>query len=228
MQDTPPSGRKGKNGGDRTRQKRRRPLTAEAITSVAVGIADAEGLDAVSIRRIATDLNARPMSLYNHFDSKDELLASMSDYVSGEVLVEPPLPEDWREALTAIARRLYAVMVTHPWLVFTYGRLPRFGPNATKLAKQMAEAVATLPLEGEEVWTMMGTVNDYVLGHSLRAAAAPRPKDYDDAIPESEIAKSPELASLPKWLRSRASVERFESGLQIVLDGIERRVLSDS
>ena len=96
------------------------------------------------------------MSLYDHFDSKDDLLASMSDYVSGEVLVEPPLPEDWREALAAIARRLYTVMVTHPWLVFTYGRLPRFGPNATKLAKQMAEAVATLPLEEEEVWTMHG------------------------------------------------------------------------
>jgi AcrR family transcriptional regulator len=220
-------GPKEKDSGARTRRKRR-PLTAGAITDSAIGIADAEGLEAVSIRRIAADLDARPMSLYDHFDSKDDLLAAMADQVSGEVLVPPPLPEEWREALTAIARRLYAVMVTHPWLVFTFGRLPRFGPNATKLAKQMAEAVATLPLEQEEVWTMMGTVNDYVLGHSLRAAAAPPPEEYDDAIPESEIAKSPELASLPKWLRSRASVERFETGLKIVLDGVERRVLSDS
>ena len=68
-------------------------------------------------------------------------------------------------------------------------------------------------------------MNDYVLGHTLRAVAAPKPEDLDDVIPESDLADAPELASLPKWLRSRATVERFEAGLGIVLDGVERRVL---
>ncbi len=222
MQDNSPSGRKGNRG--QGKGGRRQPLTAEGITAAAVKLADAEGLEAVSIRRIAAVLDARPMSLYNHFDSKDDLLAAMADEVSREVLVEPPLPEEWREAVRAIAMRLYAAMITHPWLVVLFGRQPSFGPNATKLAKQMAEAVSTLPLEQAEVWTMLGTVNDYVLGHTLRAVAVVKPEALDNVIPESELANSPELASLPKWLRSRASVERFETGLQVVLDGVERRV----
>jgi AcrR family transcriptional regulator len=221
--DISPSGRKGKG----KRGKGRQPLTAEALTAAAIAIADADGLEAVSIRRIAADLEARPMSLYNHFDSKDDLLAAMADEVSREILVEPPLPEDWREAVRAISMRLYAAMITHPWLVVLFGRQPTFGPNAMKLAKQMAEAVSTLPLEQAEVWTMLGTVNDYVLGHTLRAVAIVKPEATDDVIPESELSKSPELASLPRWLRSRAEVERFEAGLEVVLDGIERRVLAD-
>lgn len=227
MEDTSSSGRRAKKGGSaRPKGKRSRPLTAEAITAAAIAIADSDGLEGVSIRRIAADLDARPMSLYDHFDSKDELLAAMVEEVRGEALVEGPLPEDWREALTAIAMRLYALLISHPWLVPVFGKQPRFGPNATKLAKQMAEAVAALPIEQEELWTMQGTVNDYVLGHSLRAVAAPKPEDLDDVIPDSELAEAPELASLPRWLRSRASVERFETGLQIVLDGVERRILA--
>jgi AcrR family transcriptional regulator len=199
-------------------------LTPEVITSTAIVIADAEGLEAVSIRRIAAELDARPMSLYDHFDSKDDLLGAMSEEVTGEFLIETPLPEHWREALTAIARRNYAVLVSHRWYITVRGLQPRFGPNATKAAKLSADAVATLPLEREEIWLLLGTVNDYVLGHSLRALEIGKPEDLEDLISESDLAEYPELSGLPESFRSRASVERFEAGLQIVLDGVERRV----
>jgi AcrR family transcriptional regulator len=208
------------------RTKRRAPLSAEAITAAAIRIADRDGLDAVSIRNVAAALDARPMSLYDHFESKDDLLSSMADEVSKEILIEEPLPEEWRQALAGIARRMYGAFVSHSWVISIYTKQPRFGPGSTRLAKQMAEAVANIPLESAEVWALQGTVNDYVLGHSLRAVTTPRPGGLADVSSEIDLAGSPELASLPAYLRSRDSIERFEFGLQSVLDGVERRILA--
>jgi AcrR family transcriptional regulator len=210
--------------GDRVKGQRRRPLTPEAIISAAIRMADAEGLDAVSIRRIAAEIDARPMSLYDHFPSKGALLSAMADEVAGEVLGHPPLPEHWREALTRISRQLYGMLVRHPWLVSVTSRYPRFGPNSERLAAQMAEAMSGLSLEPAEMWILVGTVNDYVLGHSLRATTIAKPEDLEDVIAEPAIEAAPELGSLPDYLQTRASVERFEAGLEAVLDGIERRL----
>ena len=190
----------------------RRRLTPDAITGAAIQIADAEGLDAVSIRRVAAALGARPMSLYDHFDSKDDLLASMANEVVAGVLIESPLPAGWREALTKIARRLYGTLVGHPWLVFVLPKRRRFGPNDSKQAEQLALALSSVKLEPAEVWTLVGTLNDYVLGHSLRVALAPKGIDLEEAIPKSDLV-DPELAALPDWLRTRSTLERFESGL---------------
>jgi AcrR family transcriptional regulator len=192
---------------------------------MAIRIADAEGVDAVSIRRVAAALEARPMSLYDHIPNKEALLSSMADEVVQEVLVEPPLPDDWREALTEIARLLYRMLVSHPWLVSVSSRHPRFGPNSERQAAQLAEAMSGLSLEPAEMWILIGTVNDYVLGHSLRAVTIAKPEDLGDVVAEPTIEAVPELASLPNYLQTRASLERFEASLQIVLDGIERRVL---
>ena len=205
---------------------RRRPLKSEAILTTAIRIADAAGLDAVSIRRVAAELDARPMSLYDHIASKEALLSSMADEVVKEVLVEPPLPEGWRDALTVISRLLYRTLVSHPWLVSVFSAQPRFGPSSEKQAAQLAEAMSGLSLESADLWILVGTVNDYVLGHSLRAVSIPRPRDLEDVIAGPAIEAVPELASLPDYLQTRASVERFEAGLKAVLDGVERQILN--
>ena len=130
--------------GDGGKGRRRPALTPEAIVAAAIRIADDDGLEAVSIRRIASEIDARPMSLYDHFVNKDALLAAMADEVVGEVLVDPPLPDGWREALAAISRQLYAMLVRHPWLVVVTSKHPRFGPNSEKQAAQFAEAMSGL------------------------------------------------------------------------------------
>jgi AcrR family transcriptional regulator len=198
-------------------------LTPVAITMAATAIADAEGLEAVSIRRVAAELGARPMSLYRHIASKEDLLALMADKVYEEILVQQPLPADWREAMATLARRYYATFVAHPWAVLLFTRGARFGSASTKLAKQMARALAGLQLEPDDVWLAGGTMNDYVLGHSLRAVSPPTAVELADAVAPSDVVEFPELASLKDSLRSRSSTDRFELGLEIVLDGIERR-----
>ncbi len=199
---------------------------AAEIVAAAIRIADEEGLEAVSIRRLAADLDGRPMSFYDHFESKDELLSAMADQVVSEVLVDGSLPTHWRDAMAKIARLLYATLVRHPWLVSVFTTNPRFGPNSEKQAMQIARAMSGLQLEPAEMWVLAGTVNDYVLGHSLRAVTVARPEDLEGIIAEPAIEAAPELASLPGYLQTRASIERFEAGLKIVLDGIEKHHLA--
>jgi hypothetical protein len=103
-------------------------------------------------------------------------------------------------------------------------RLPRFGPNAERQAGQFAEVMSGLSLDSAEMWVLVGIVNDYVLGHSMRAISIPKPEDLEDVIAEAAIEAAPELGSLPKYLQTRATIERFEVGLEAVLDGIERQL----
>jgi AcrR family transcriptional regulator len=205
--------------------KKRRRLSPEAITEAAIRLADAEGLEAVSIRRVAAELDGRAMSLYDHFASKRELLASMTDEVVGEMLVSKPMPKGWREAVAVSARTMYAAYASHPWALFAHAERVGPGPNGVKIAKQMARALATLPLEHGDVWQVQGIVNDYVIGYSFRTVGTVSPEDMEAAIAASDVVEFPELAALPDNLRNRSSIARFELGLQTVLDGIERRFL---
>ena len=85
-------------------------------------IADEDGAEAVSMRRIASELGVGTMSLYHHVGDKEELLALMSDAVSGELLVPGEILGDWRAALRAIAHRTREALLRHPWLIETTGR----------------------------------------------------------------------------------------------------------
>src|SRR5690242_20346490 len=84
----------------------RPPLSRAAIVAAAIRLADAEDLDAVSIRRVAALLDARPMTLYSYIGSKDALLELMFEELAGTVTDGDPRPgDDWRAAMMAIAAR---------------------------------------------------------------------------------------------------------------------------
>jgi len=210
--------------GPRTSRSR---LSTQAIVETAIAIADIDGLDAVSIRRVAAILEVRPMSLYTHIVSKDELLALMANELVGTLIVEQPLPDDWREALTVTSRKMFRTFVMHPWLLTLFTRRPRHGPNAARQAKQSARAVQSLRLPPEQMWRMLGIVNDYVIGNALRVATSPSAGDMFKVLSEAERAAQPELAVLLRFEEGRLLAEGFEIGLQVVLDGIEQRFVTD-
>src|SRR5262244_701385 len=111
----------------------RRPrFTRQQIAAVALAIADAEGFDAVSMRRIAAELGAGTMTLYYYVRTKDELIALMDDAIMGEILIpEDEIPEGWREGMAEIARRSHAIFVRHPWSLESL-RNAEGGPNALR------------------------------------------------------------------------------------------------
>lgn len=191
------------------------------IVLVAVGIADAEGLQGVSIRRIAGELQMRPMSLYTYIASKDELLELMAEHVVGEVLIRHPLPGDWRAAITLIATRSHEVFTAHPWILAISQRRATLGRNGLRHAEQQLSAIAPLNLPPTEEWKILFLINDLALGHALRvahAAAAP-----PNAYPDFDAADYPHLAralTAPAPARSAAS---FRAALDLLLDAVEAR-----
>lgn len=201
-------------------------LSTQAIVDTAIALADVDGLDAVSIRRVAAVLGVRPMSLYTHIVSKDELLALMADELVGTLIVESPLPADWREAVSMIARRSFRMFSSHSWLFPLFTRRPRLGPNSTRQAKQLAQAVESLDLPPEDKWKMLGIVNDYVLGNAMRIATSGIAKELVSSLTDEDRAVMPEAEALARAEEARLADQGFELGLQVVLDGVERRFVS--
>jgi AcrR family transcriptional regulator len=155
----------------RPAEVRKPRLTLEAIVDAAVELADAEGLEAVSIRRVAAVLNVRPMSLYSHIHRKDDLLDLMLDRIAAEVLL-PDLPRgDWQEALRAIAHQSRQTALRHPWILRTIGSRPRIGPNAIRHIEQSLAALADLPVDRARKVSILTAVDTYAIGNIVSEVA---------------------------------------------------------
>jgi AcrR family transcriptional regulator len=154
----------------RSHRQRRAPLTRQAIVTSAVSLADREGLGAVSIRRIAAELEARPMSIYSFaaIEHKDELFDLMIDEVSEE-LVLPELSQNWREALLAIALRLRSVLLRHTWWIDLIGRNVLIGPNGIRYREQTLAALDDLEIDGTLKLAVLVAVETYVVGQTAFA-----------------------------------------------------------
>jgi AcrR family transcriptional regulator len=201
-------------------------LTREAIVAAAIAVADAEGLDAVSIRRVAGDLGVRPMSLYTHIASKDDLLDLMVNEVIAEAIVPEPLPEDWRAAMREIAVRSHDTFVAHPWTLQAFSQRPRVGPNALRHAEQSGAAVAGLGLDPRTAATLLAVVDDYALGHAMRAIFTPHEAKLRELL--DETLRSADPGDFPHLTASRGAIPRddsFELGLEALLDGLERTLM---
>jgi AcrR family transcriptional regulator len=179
---------------------RRPKFSREQIAAAALEIADAEGFEAVSMRRIAARLGAGTMSLYRYIATKADLLALIDDALRGEALAPEPLPAGWREALTLVARQTRDAYLRHPWAVRVLPGGPAAdttlaGPNGLRHAEQSLAALASAPLDMDAKADLLAIVDDYVFGHLLHAAD----------LTERDAGR---LAG------------RFDQGLRLLLDGV--------
>ncbi|MBS1844551.1 MAG: TetR/AcrR family transcriptional regulator C-terminal domain-containing protein [Actinobacteria bacterium] len=216
----------------------RRPAHSRAdIARAAVEIADSEGFDAVSMRRVAQRLGAGTMTLYHYVRNKDELITLMSDAVMAEIVVpEEELADDWRAALTQIAIRTRAVFAAHRWIFERMGD-GRPGPSGLRHFEQSLQAVAPLGLGRNETFELIGLVDDYVFGYSLREQQELEehergwpPEVRDFFRRELESGRYPRISaffdndfdsSFNAVLEFLNQPGRFERGLNRLLDGIE-------
>jgi AcrR family transcriptional regulator len=226
----------------RVEPSRRRPrLSREEIAATAVRIADDEGLDALSMRRLAAELDAGTMTLYYYLRTKDELLALVSDAVMGEVVVPAGerLPDDWRAAVTVIARRSRDALRRHPWM-FDIGCDPPLGPNSVRHFDQTMQAVARLDADFATKLDVITSVDEYVFGFCLHERQTLHADAGNDASMQRYVedlvatGDFPELSRLVQsegtahvWAQLTAHAEdpeRFDRNLARLLDGIERDV----
>ena len=213
-------------------------LSRDRIVRAAIELADAEGIEGLSMRRLAEELDAAPMALYRHVANKDDLLDGMIDLVFAELDV--PTGSGWRTAMRERATGMRRALLRHPWAVGmmeggTPGRASFRHHNAT-MGCLRQQAGLSFPTAVHAYSAM----DSYIYGFALQETTLPF-RDADQAVEEAErrqsaaaSAMSPEafakeypfLFEIAQQLaESRYDYDaEFGFGLDLILDGIERLV----
>src|SRR5262249_4191555 len=140
-------------------------FTREQIARAALTMADAEGFEALSMRRVADALGAGTMTLYHYVRTRDDLLALVEDALMGEIAdAGEPLPKAWRPAVRKLAGATRDTCARHPWALRSLTGL-RLGPNALRHVEQSLQAVSSLGLAVDRKLEILSIVDDYVFGH---------------------------------------------------------------
>lgn len=181
-----------------THRGRAPSLTHEQITATATAIADAEGLEAVSMRRVARELGVGTMSLYRYVATRDEILELMSDAAMGEIVVDHD-EDTWRETLTVSAHRYRGLILRHPWIVTTLGPRPTIGPNSLRWLEGTLAHLDRPGLTIDQILDMTGTVLAFVQGYTR------------DELAEREAQRTTGLSG-EQWRRRQAPYMRTVLG----------------
>ncbi|MFL6112483.1 MAG: TetR/AcrR family transcriptional regulator [Catenulispora sp.] len=141
-------------------------LTHAQIAAAAVALADAEGLEAVSMRRLAIELGVATMALYRYVVSKDELLELMIDAVAQPDALTADLA-DWRAVFREIARQQRQTALAHPWLISAQAQVPNLlTPARSEVGERMIGALEPLPLSGDQKMRFIRALYAYAHGAS--------------------------------------------------------------
>ncbi|MEU8622375.1 TetR/AcrR family transcriptional regulator [Streptomyces sp. NPDC048623] len=133
------------------------------VVAAAVRIADAEGIDAVSMRRIAADLGCGTMSLYNYVPRKEDLYELMVDAASAEYELPETPSGDWRADMTGLARQTRAIMERHPWLARVMTTAYGFSPNALRYLEWCLGALVPLDVDPGLKMQLIAMINGTVM-----------------------------------------------------------------
>jgi AcrR family transcriptional regulator len=223
----------------RARRDERDPdLTRERIVAAAIRVADAEGLAQLSMRRIATELGAAPMSLYRHVNGKDELLVSMMDCVLGEDPLPARPPKGWRAQLELSSRMQWQGFRRHPWLAPALSiTRPQLIPNGMRHTEWALRALDGLSLTIQEMMHIHMTLFSHVRGLALNLEAEAQ-AEQDSGLTSDEwmqtqehgfrvIAGTGDFPLLNRLVDSEMELDLdqlFEFGLACLLDGLERHL----
>ncbi|MDO0934046.1 TetR/AcrR family transcriptional regulator [Streptomyces sp. DG2A-72] len=209
-------------------------LNLEQIVEAAVRIADADGLEALSMRRVATELGTGTMSLYRYVPGKGELLDLMLDRVQQPSENPADLGEgDWRSALEALGRATLDLYRRHPWLLQVNQARPILGPSALDGMEKVLTLIRPMGLTDPELVSAIIMIDGYVVGAArtqLYQQEAERRTGLTDAefwqaqVPTLEkvlaSGRYPVMASLSEDTFG-PDFDHFEFGLQRILDGLE-------
>ena len=219
---------------DRGRRRRRDPITREAIVRKALELLDRDGLDALSMRRVADELGTGAASLYWHVGSKDGLLDLVLDEVIGEQHVPDPEPDRWAEQLKDVAHDMRRTILRHRDIVrISIGRIP-MGPNALRYSERILAVLREggvpdeLAVLGHHL--LFSVVNGFTLdetgepdGEAAAAALAEGAKMARDYIASLPADRFPHMTGLAGEFALADPDERFELLLDIFVDGLARR-----
>lgn len=216
--------------------RRRDPLTRDQIVTTAIKLIDAEGLDGLSMRRLADELGTGAASLYWHVGSKDGLLDLVFDDLIGEMVVPDPDPDQWQEQLKQVARTMRASILQHRDLVrISIGRIP-LGPNALRWSERILAILRVggvpdeLAVHGQLL--LISVVNGFTLDETVEAGERPAGepgmdeagamvRDYLGTLPATEF---PNVIAVADHYAFTDQDKRFELLVDLFVSGLARHV----
>jgi AcrR family transcriptional regulator len=214
-------------------------LSRDRIVRAAIAVADAEGLPAVSMRRVATELGVATMSLYRHVPAKDDLVMLMSDHVFGEVELPDPPPQGWRARLEGLTRLQWSLCRAHPWVARTISLTrPMPVPNGMAHTEYAMAALEGLGLDRvttvRVAITLAGHLQAMAMNleydaEALQETGMTTEEWFESQYPENAeflvSGRFPLLASVGAEGEVDLDLDTlFEFGLRLLLDGIEALV----
>ena len=227
---------------ERSSRRGKPELSVDRIARVAIELADAEGLTALSMRRVAEGLGVGTMSLYTYVPGKAELIDVMLDVVYGEVERHREEGAGWRARLEGVARENWALYRRHPWMLQIAVTRPVMGPNLIAKYDHELRALDGIGLGDVEMDSVLSLVLGHVEGAARRAVEAAQAAAQTGVSDEQWWhALAPLLARVfderrfPVAARVGAAagaahgaahdpLHAFEFGLQRILDGVEALV----
>lgn len=232
-----------RGGGSRER------TTPEAIVAAAVAIIDREGLDALTVRRLASELGVAPMTVYSYVRGKEEILDLVVDRVAADIEV-PPVEADWRERAHALGHSLRAALLAHPDGARLISERPVTSPNAFRLFDAGLGIFRAAGFRDDEAVAAYFAFGNYVMGCAAQETAAMRAMreangdDTQSASPADVVRllpaeRYPNIHALAPYIYGGAApspetrtddatddpaMARFDFGLESLLDGLGTRL----
>jgi AcrR family transcriptional regulator len=210
----------------------REPLTREAIVDAAIRVLDRDGIDGMSMRRVADELGTGAASLYWHVRNKGELLNLLVDRVAGEVELPPPDPERWQVQLKETGREMRRVLNTHRDLArATLGLIP-VGPNTLAFGEWLLALLRGAGLPDRVAARAADVLSLYVGAFAFEESLGLVSPTGEDLPPQEILALIKDYwASLPpeRFPHTLAVLdelfagdldERFEFGLEVLVSGL--------
>jgi AcrR family transcriptional regulator len=212
----------------------RAPLTRDDIVAAAIGILDKEGLDGLSMRRVAVELGtAATSALYWRVATKNDLLELAVDEVLAEALV-PTDDGDWRDQLAVLGLAAYEVFERHPWATQLLASHAGLGPNYQTYTARMVEILTAAGFKGVHLDSAVSAVFHYIIGAAVTDAAW-HSTIHRSGLPDPTWADAAghHLGIEPEALTAYLTPDnpagptaRFTTGLRVILVGLRPRRLS--
>ena len=201
-------------------------LTQRGIADAALAAIDAEGIDGLSMRKLAQTLGSSAMSLYTYFPDKDALLDGIAQLLLAEVDT-PPEDIHWRDAMRFIMRSVRDVALRHPNAALLIHRFPPHTPDALAFVEAGFRSfrragfddLSTARCYRALAAYSLGTLDVQLGGYFSPEARAITPPDRDSIQAPSVDKLLPHVAAISPSLAAQDDTEEFEYGLELLLDG---------
>jgi AcrR family transcriptional regulator len=205
-----------------TRTRQRGDLSKAEILEAALALVDEEGLEALSMRRVAASIGVSPMGLYRHVATRDEIVQGIADMALEDIDIELDATGTWDAQLKAVFIQIHETLLAHPGLIHVLHVQPISAERALDTVEALLGILRGSGFSGEEAVAIVGALQSYTFGFTVQQRARIGTEEGQHvkrlkALPTSEY---PNLLELAGDFGNWTTEQHFEYGLDRLLQGI--------